>query len=170
MKYFHAHTPSHSPTPKHLPMPSVAIVTANANDTQLPSLCRLTDTQCNLPMGNPSRVNPNSNHSTLGLSDKHDRVFSFGQQNFSNSTAGLSHPCKTFSDSTAGLSHIFRSFTLIRVFHTHSSILHLLGSFTPIRVFYTHSGLLHLFKSFTPIQVFHTHSGLLHPLGSLTPM
>ena len=82
MKCFHAHTPSHSPTPSHMPMPSVAIITGNTNDTHIPSLCRLTNTQCNLPMGNQYRVNLDSYHSTLGLSDKHDRVFSFGQHNF----------------------------------------------------------------------------------------
>ena len=125
MKCFHAHTPSQSPTPSHKPMPSVANVTGNANDTQVPSLCRLTNTQCNLPLGNPSRVNLDSYHSILGLSDEHDRVFALGQQNFPDSTAGLSHPYKTFSDSTAGLSHSFRSFTPIR------GLLHPFGSFTP---------------------------------------
>ena len=87
----------------------------------------------NLPMGNPSRVNPDSYHSILGLSDKHDRVFSLGQQNFSDSTASLSHPCKTFPDSTTGLLHPFGSFT------PPSGLLHSFGSFTPIRVFYTHA-------------------------------
>ena len=82
MKCFHAHTPSHSPTPSHMPMPSVTIFTGNTNDTHIPSLCRLTNTQCNFSMGNQSRVNHDSYHSTLGLSDKHDRVFSFGQQKF----------------------------------------------------------------------------------------
>ena len=96
MKCFHAHTPSQSPNPSHMPMPNVAIITGNANDTQISSLCLLTNTQCNLPMGNPSRVNPDSYHSTLGLSDEHDRVFSFGQQNFSACTVGLLHPHKTF--------------------------------------------------------------------------
>ena len=96
MKCFHAHTPSHSSTPSHMPMPSVAIVIGNANDSHIPSLCWLTNTQCNLPMGNQSRVNPDSYHSTLGLSDKHDRVFSFGQQNFSAYIASLLHPHRTF--------------------------------------------------------------------------
>ena len=77
MKCFHAHTPSHSPTPSQMPMPSVAFVTGNTNDTHIPSLCWLTNTQRNFPIGNQSQVNPNSDHSTLGLSDKHDRVFSF---------------------------------------------------------------------------------------------
>ena len=138
MKCFPCPYPSHSPTPSHTAMPIMAIVTGNANDTQLPSLCWLPNTQCNFPMGNPSRVNPDSYHSTLGLGDKPDRVFSLGQQNFSDSTAGLSHPCKTFSDSTAGLLH-------------HSSLLHLFRSFTPIR-------------SLTPMQDLSDNTmGLLHP-------
>ena len=121
-------------------MPSVAIVTGNANDTHIPSLCRLTNTHCNLPMGNPFRVNPDSYHSTLGLSDKHDRVFSLRQQNSSNSTAGPSHPCKTFSDSTTGLLHLFESFTPLRVFYTHLGLLHSCRTFRIIsRVSYTRS-------------------------------
>ena len=119
-----------------MPTSSVAIVTSNANDTHIPSLCRLTNTQCNLPMDNQSRVNPGSYHSTLGLSDKYDRVFSLGQQNFSVTTAGLSHPCKTFSDRP------------IRVFYTHTGLLHPFGSFTPIRVFYSHSSLSHPCRTF----------------------
>ena len=87
---FHAYTSSHPPTPSHVPMLSVKIVIGNANDTQLPSPCRLTNTQCNLPMdSNPSRVNPDSYHSTLGLSDEHDRVFSLRQQHFLDFTASL---------------------------------------------------------------------------------
>ena len=139
---FHAHTLSHPPTPSHMPMPSMKIVTGNANDTQLPSLCRLTNTHDNLAMGNPSRVNLNSCHSTLSLSDKRDRVFSLRQQNFSDNTAGLSHPCKTFSDSTSSLLHPFKTFS-----DSTAGLLHPFGSFTPIqkpsrivpRVFYTHS-------------------------------
>ena len=133
MKCFHAHTLSHSSTPSHTAMPSVAIVTGNANDTQIPSLCWLTNTQCNLPMGNPSRVNLDSYHSTLGLSDGHDRVFSLGQQNFLDSIAGLSHLCKTFSDSTAGLSHSFKIFRILpRVSFTHTgSFIYYRGSPSP---------------------------------------
>ena len=56
----------------------------------------LTNTQCNLPMGNQSLVNLDSYHSTLGLSDTYDRVFYFGQHNFSAYTAGLLHPHRTF--------------------------------------------------------------------------
>ena len=112
MKCFHAHTPSHSPTPSHMSMPSVTIVTGNTNDTRIPSLCRLTNIQCNLPMGNQSRVNPDSYHSTLGLSDKHDRVFSF----WATELFGLHHrsftPTQNFSDSTAGLSHPYRTFQI----------------------------------------------------------
>ena len=71
-------------------------VTDNTNDTHIPSLCRITNTQCTLPMGNLSRVNPDSYHSILGLIDKYDRVFYFRQHNFSAYTAGLLHPHKTF--------------------------------------------------------------------------
>ena len=119
MKCFHAHNPSHPPTPSHMPMPSVVAVTGNANDTHILSLRRLTNTQCNFPMGNQSRVNLDSYHSTLGLSDKHDRVFSFGQQNFSYYTTGLLHPHRTFR-------------TTPRVSHTHTEPLgYYHGSPTP---------------------------------------
>ena len=82
MKCFHAYTPSHSPTPSHMPMPVMTVVTSNTNDTHIPSLYWLANTQCNFPMGNQSRVNPDSYHSTLGLSNKYDRVFSLGQHKF----------------------------------------------------------------------------------------
>ena len=136
MKFFHAHTPNHSLTPSHMPMLSVAIVTSNANDTQIPSLCRPTNTQCNLSMGYPSQVNPDSYHSTLGLSDKHDRVFSFGQQKFLTYTTSLLHLHITF-------------WIASRVSHTHTEI------WISLRVSYTHkyildisAGLLHPYRTF----------------------
>ena len=88
--------PSHSSTPSHMPMPSMTIVTGNTNDTYIPSLCPLTNTQCNLPMGNQSRVNPDSYHSTLGLSDKHDRVFSLGNRNFDSRLGSLTPKFQAF--------------------------------------------------------------------------
>ena len=112
MKWFHAHIPSHPPTPSHMPMLSVAIVTSNVNDTHIPSLCRLTNTQCNLPMANQSRVNPDSYYSTLGLSDKYDRVFYFGQQNFSAYTTGLLHPHRNFGSCRGSLTPMFQAFHL----------------------------------------------------------
>ena len=93
-------------------MPSVTFVIGNTSDTHIPSFCRLTNTQCNLPMGNQSRVNPDSCHSTLGLSDKHDRVFSFGQQNFSAYTAGLLHPYRNFGLCHESLTPMFQGFHL----------------------------------------------------------
>ena len=96
MRCFHAYILCHSPTPSHMPMPRMTIIIGNTNDTYIPSLFRLTNTQCNLPMGNQSRVNPDSYHSTLGLSDKHNRAFSFGQHNFSAYTTGLLQPLRTF--------------------------------------------------------------------------
>ena len=109
------HISSHSPTPSHMLMPSVVIVTGNANDTHLSSLCRITNTQCNLTMGNKSRVNPDSYHSTLGLSDNYDRVFYFGQQNFSAYTVGLLHPYRNFGSCRGSLTPIFQAFHLRRL-------------------------------------------------------
>ena len=130
MKCFHAHTPSHSPTPSHMPMPSVAIITGNTNDTHISSLCRLTNTQCNLPMGNQSRVNPDSYHSTLGLSDNHDRVFSLGNRNFGLCLGSLT-PKHNFLDNTTGLLHPYRIFrTIPRVFYTQVPGFHLRGLMT----------------------------------------
>ena len=125
MKCFHAHNPSHSPTPSHLPMPSVTIVTSNTKDTHIPSFCWLTNTQCNSSMGNQSQVNPDSYHSTLSLSDKHDRVFSFKQQNFSAYTMGLLHPYRNFGSCHGSLTPMFQAF-------------HLRGLTTPFLVCPTH--------------------------------
>ena len=120
MKCFYAHTSSHSLTPSHMPMPSVAIVTGNTNDTHIPSLYQLTNIQCNLPMGNQSRINSDSYHSTLGLSDKHDRVFSLGNKNFGLHLGSLT-PKQNFPDNTMGLLHPYRIFrTISQVSYTHT--------------------------------------------------
>ena len=103
MRCFQAHIPSHSPTPSHMPMPSVAIVIGNTNDTHIPSLCRLTNTQCDLPMGNQSRVNPDSYHSNLGLSDKHDSVSSLWATELFGLHRGSLTPTENFPDHTAGV-------------------------------------------------------------------
>ena len=47
------------------------------NDIHIPSPCRLANTQCNFQWVSKSRVTPDVYHSTLSLSDNHDRVFSF---------------------------------------------------------------------------------------------
>ena len=47
------------------------------NDINIPSPCRLTNTQCNFQWVSKSRVTLDSYHSTLSLHDNHDRVFSF---------------------------------------------------------------------------------------------
>ena len=118
MKCFHAYVLSHSPTPSHMPMLSVAIVTGNTNDTHIPSLCRLTNTQYNLPIGNQSRVNLDSYHSTLGLSDKYDRVFYLGNRNFGLRLGSLT-PKHNVPDNTVGLLHPYRIFrTIPRVSYT----------------------------------------------------
>ena len=136
MKCFHAHILSHSPTPLHMPMLSVEIVTGNTNDTHVPNLRRLTNTQCNLPMGNQFGVNPDSYHSTLGLSDKHDRVFFFWATELSGLHRGALTPTQNFSDSTAGLSHPYRTFRIIpRVSNTHTKRLRMVPW-----VSHTHAG------------------------------
>ena len=112
MRCFHAHIPSHSLTHSHMTIPSVKIVNGNTNDTHIPSLCRLTNTQCKSPMGNRSRVNPDSYHPTLGLSDKHNHVFSFGQQNLSAYTAGLLHLYRNFGSCRGSLTPMFQAFHL----------------------------------------------------------
>ena len=125
MKCFHAHTPSHSSTPSHMPMPSVAIVIGNANDTQIPSLCRITNTQCNFPMGNPSRVNPDSYHSTLRLSDNYDLVFLLGNRTF-RITPRVSHTPRGTFWIVLRVSHTSaKPFRIVpHFFHTHLSLSH----------------------------------------------
>ena len=70
-------------------------------------------------------TNPESYHSTLGLSDKHDRVFHFGQQNFwltprvsythteilAHAT-GLLHPYRNFGSCRRSLTPMFQAFHL----------------------------------------------------------
>ena len=119
MRYFHAHILSHSPTHSHMTMPSVPIVNGNTNDTHIPSLCRLTNTQCKSPMGNQSRVNPDFYHPTLSPSDKYDCVFYFGQQNFSANTAGLLHPHKNFGSCRGSLTPIQKFWLMSRISYTH---------------------------------------------------
>ena len=81
MKLHHAHIPSHSLTPSHMHMPSVKTVTGITNDPCIePSLAYQYPMQ--VPMGNLSRVNPDSYHTTLSLCDKYDRVSSFGNRTF----------------------------------------------------------------------------------------
>ena len=139
-------------------MSCVAIVIGNANDTHIPSLCRLTNTQCNLPKGNPTRVNPDSYHSTLGLSDKHDCVFYFGQHNFSAYAAGLLHQLRTFSESTAGLSHPCKTFL-----DSTADLSHRCKTFSD-----STAGLSHPFWSLTTKQdLLDNTTGLLHPSSRL---
>ena len=118
-------------------MSSVAIVTGSANDTHILSLCRLTNTQCNFLMGNQSRVNPDSYHSTLGLSDKYDRVFSLGNRNFGSCLGSLT-PKQKFSDNT--LLHPYRIFRRYRGSLTPKfQAFHLRGLTTPFLLRPTHN-------------------------------
>ena len=63
-------------------------------------------------MGNQSRVNTDSYHSTLSLSDKHDRMLSFGQQNFSAYTVGFLHLYRNFDSCRGSLTPMFQAFHL----------------------------------------------------------
>ena len=131
-----------------MPIPSVAIVIGNANDTHIPSLCRLTNTQCNFPMGNQSRVNPDSYHSTLGLSDKYDRVFYFGQQNFSAYTASLLHPLITFRIIPWVSNTHTKPFWIVPwVSHTHAKPFRIVSPLS-----YTHPSLSHPYRTFRIIR------------------
>ena len=58
------------------------------------------------------QVNPNSYHLTLGLSDKYDHVFYFGQHNFSAYTAGFLHPYRSFGSCRGSLTPMFQAFHL----------------------------------------------------------
>ena len=76
MRCHHAHIPSHSPTPSDMHMPSVKTVTSSTNN--------LFHFPMQVPMGNQSRVNPDSYHTTRSLCDKckNDHVSSLGNKNF----------------------------------------------------------------------------------------
>ena len=81
MKCHHAQIPSHSSTPSHMHMLSVKTVTGITNDPCIEPL-PAHQYPMQLPMGNQSRVNPDSNHTTRSLCDKHDRVSSLGSRTF----------------------------------------------------------------------------------------
>ena len=81
MKCHYAQISSHSPTPSHMHMSSVKTVTGITNDPCIePSLSHQYSLQ--VPMGNQSRVNPNSYHTTQSICDKYDRVSSLGNRTF----------------------------------------------------------------------------------------
>ena len=146
MKCFHAHILSHSPTPSHMPMPSVTTVTGSTNDTHMSSPYRLTSTQCKCQWStNPESI------PTL-ITQLEDYVITitvcilFGQQSFSDYTAGLLHPHKTFRITPQV------SYTRKELLAQATSLLH------PYRTFE------YLCGSLTPIQKFSDISaGFLHP-------
>ena len=94
------------------------------NEIHIPSPCRLTNTRRNLPMGNLSRLSPDSYHPTLGLSDNHDRV-SLGNRTFGHLRGSLT-PIQKFwisprvsythtevLDISTGLLHQLRTFRIL---------------------------------------------------------
>ena len=90
MKCHHVHIPSHSPIASHMHMPSVKTVTGITNDPCIES------SSAPVPNAN-ANGQPNPSQSRL-LSQPEVYVINmtvcfFGQQNFSDHTAGLLHPC-----------------------------------------------------------------------------
>ena len=111
MKCHHAHIPSHSPTISHKHMPSVKTTTGITNDLCIePSPAHHYPMQ--VPMGNQSRVNPDSYHTTRSLCDKHDRVYFFGNRT-SRLTPRVSYTHTELFGLTAGLSHPYRTFWIL---------------------------------------------------------
>ena len=95
MRCHHAHIPSHSPTPSYMPMPSVTIVTGSTNDTNVLSPHRLTSTQCKCQWA----TNPESIPTPITQLEVYVITITvciiFGQQSFSDYTAGFLHPYRT---------------------------------------------------------------------------
>ena len=80
MKCHRAHIPSHSPTPSHMHMLSVK--TSLVLPMTHVSSPHWLHYPMQVPMGNQSRVNPDSYLTTRNLCDKHDRVSSLGNRTF----------------------------------------------------------------------------------------
>ena len=111
MECLHAHIPSHPPTPSHMPMPSVTTVTGGTNDTHIPSLYRLTNTQCKCQWEtNPESIlNPITQLEVYVITmtvclllatelfGSHRGSLTPMLQNFSDHTVGLLHPCYRLS-------------------------------------------------------------------------
>ena len=76
------------------------------------AFCRLTNTQCNLPMGNQSRVNPDSYHLTLGLSDNMTVCFLLGNRIFGLRLGSLT-PKQNVPDNVTRLLHPYTIFWTI---------------------------------------------------------
>ena len=111
MKCHHAQIPSHSPTPSHMHMPSVKTVTGITNDPCIkPSPTHQYPMQ--VPMGNQSRVNPDSYHTTRSLCDKHDRVSSLGNRTFWLTPRVSSTYTELFGSHRGSLTPMFQAFHL----------------------------------------------------------
>ena len=111
MNCHHAQIPSHSLTPSHMLRPSVKTVTGITNDPCIkPSPVHQYPMQ--VPMGNQSRVNPDSYNTTRSLCDKHDRVSSLGNTTF-RLTPWVSYiHTKLFGSHRGSLTPMFQDFHL----------------------------------------------------------
>ena len=115
MECLPAHIPSHSPTLSHMPMSSVTTTTGSTNDTHIPSPYRLTNTQCKVSMGNQSRVNHDSYHTTRSLCDKHDRLSYMGTITFRLTPQVSYTHTELFGSHCGSLTPMFQVFHLKRL-------------------------------------------------------
>ena len=111
IKCHHAHIPSHSPTPSHMHMLSVKTVTGITNDPCIePSPAHQYPMQ--VSMGNQSRVNPDSYHTTRSLCDKHDCVSSLGNRTFRLTPRVSYTHIELFGSHRRSLTPMFQAFHL----------------------------------------------------------
>ena len=112
MKCHHAQIPSHSPTPSHMHMPSVKTVIGITNDPCI-ELSLAHQYPMQVPMGNQSRVNSDSYHTTQSLCDKHDRVSSLGNITFRVTLrVSYTHVTELFGSHCGSLTPMFQAFHL----------------------------------------------------------
>ena len=127
MRCHHAHIPSHALTPSHMPMPSVTIVTGSTNDTHVLGPYRLTSTQCKFQWA----TNPKSIPTPITQLEIYVTTITlcilFGQQSFSDYTAGLLHPHRTFRINRGSLTPKFQAFHMLRPKH----VIYHFDHFTP---------------------------------------
>ena len=96
MRCHHAHISSHSPTPSHTPMPSVTTVTGSTNDTHVLNPYWLTSTQCKCQWTTNPELIPTPITQLEVYVITITVCILFGQQSFSDYTAGLLHPHRNF--------------------------------------------------------------------------
>ena len=132
------------------------------NDIHIPSPCRLTNTQCIFQWVSKSRVTPESYHSTLSLSDNHDRVSSLGNRTFGHLRGSLTPIQKFRISPRVSYTHTEILDISIGLLHQHINSGYLHGSLTPTQKFWISPRV-----SFTHSEILDTTAGLLHPNSRL---